>query len=46
VVTGGREEVVAGGRQVVQGEDPLQAKSERTDAELIDAFESLLDKLF
>jgi penicillin-binding protein 1A len=46
VVSGGQEEVVAGGRQIVQGERPTEAKVERSDAELIDAFESLLDKLF
>jgi penicillin-binding protein 1A len=46
VVSGGREEVVPGGRQIVQGETPTAARVERSDAELIDAFENLLDKLF
>ena len=46
IVSGGREEVVSGGRQIVQGETPTEAKVERSDAELIDAFENLLDKLF
>jgi penicillin-binding protein 1A len=43
VVPGGQEQLVTGGRQIVQGETPPDAKS---DAELIDAFESLLDRLF
>jgi len=46
IVSGGREQLVPGGRQIVQGETATEAKSERSDAELIDAFESLLDKLF
>jgi penicillin-binding protein 1A len=46
VVPGGQEQVVTGGRQVVQGEVPAQAPAERTDKELIDAFENLLDRLF
>ena len=46
VVSGGQEQLVPGGRQIVQGETATEAKSERSDAELIDAFESLLDKLF
>jgi penicillin-binding protein 1A len=46
IVAGAQEELVTGGRQVVQGEDPANAAPERSDSELIDAFESLLDKLF
>jgi hypothetical protein len=46
VVPGGQEQLVTGGRQIVQGEAPTGAKAERSDAELIDAFESLLDRLF
>jgi len=45
-VSGGQEQLVTGGRQVVQGEVPAQAPAERTDRELIDAFENLLDRLF
>jgi hypothetical protein len=46
VVSGGQEQLVTGGRQVVQGEVPAEAPAERTDRELIDAFENLLDRLF
>ena len=46
VVSGVQEQLVPGGRQIVQGETPTEAKSERSDAELIDAFENLLDRLF
>jgi penicillin-binding protein 1A len=46
IVSGVQEQLVPGGRQIVQGETPTEAKSERSDAELIDAFESLLDRLF
>jgi len=46
LVSGGQEQLVSGGRQVVQGEVPAQAPAERTDKELIDAFENLLDRLF
>jgi penicillin-binding protein 1A len=47
VVSGAQEQLVPGGRQVVRGEVPAPAvPAERTDKELIDAFESLLDRLF
>jgi penicillin-binding protein 1A len=47
VVSGVQQELVSGGRQVVQGEQPAPANApERSDAELIDAFDSLLKKLF
>ena len=43
---GVQQELVTGGRQVVQGEQPALAKApERSDAELIDAFDALLKKL-
>jgi penicillin-binding protein 1A len=44
LVSGGQEQIITGGRQIVQGEE--KQPSERTDAELIDAFETLLDRLF
>ena len=47
VVGGVQQELVPGGRQVVQGEDPGETDtSKRSDTELIDAFENLLKKLF
>ena len=47
VVPGVVQELVSGGRQVVQGEQPAPAIApERSDAELIDAFDALLKKLF
>ena len=47
IVSGAQEQLVPGGRQIVQGEEAGRSEpSERSDAELIDAFESLLDKLF
>jgi len=47
IVPGAQQELVSGARQVVQGEQPSQAKApERSDAELIDAFDALLKKLF
>jgi len=49
VVPGLQQELVSGGRQVVQGEQPVRAPApapERSDAELIDAFDALLKNLF
>jgi len=48
VVSGAQEAIVPGGSQVVQGEAPPQANQpdDRSNAELIDAFDALLKKLF
>ncbi len=46
IVPGVQQELVSGGRQVVQGEQPAPANAERSDADLIDAFDTLLKKLF
>jgi len=47
VVPGVQQELVSGGRQVVQGETATAPVApERSDAELIDAFDALLKKLF
>jgi hypothetical protein len=53
VVAGSQQELVPGGQQVIgsprtaaAGGDAGKVPVERTDAELIDAFEALLNKLF
>jgi membrane peptidoglycan carboxypeptidase len=52
IVAGAQQELVAGGQQIIGGanagprSDVERAPAQRTDAELIDAFEALLNKLF